>query len=165
MTMAFLLLAAGVIFFNSPSFGQRKARVAVIVSNGLRFESPPGFETHKSRDPNIIIFEPPERSHTFALIKVYFERRATDIPGHDLTQEKMERFGLSKTGDRKAILAGRSGGCAEYSVKTKSGVALAQAECSFGAELHTSFFGEPKNLSIFYAFMQSAEPVRKEHQL
>ena len=164
MTMT-LLLIAGAIFSNSPSFGQRKTPAAVVVSNGIQFEIPPGFETHKSRNSNIIIFEPPEESHMIALIKVYFQRRETDIPGHDLTQEKMAQFGLSKTAETKAILAGRDGKCFEYSVKTKSPVALAQAECSFGTELHASFFGEPQNLRVFYAFMQAAEPARKDQQL
>jgi hypothetical protein len=165
MTIAFLLLMAGAIFSNSLSFGQRKSTTAVVVSNGVQFQIPPGYVEHKGKDRSTVIFEPPKGSHTFALIKVYFEHRETDIPGHDLTQEKMELFGLSKTGDRKANLSGRSGGCVEYSVKTKSGVAIAQAECSFGTELHTSFFGEPQNLRVFYAFMQAAEPARKDPQL
>ena len=120
---------------------------------------------HKSKDGNTVIFEPHEDSRTFALIKVYFEHRLTAIPGHGLTQEKMEQLHLSKTTESKAILAGREGKCAEYSVKAKSGIVLAQAECSFGTKLHTSFFGDPKNLSIFYAFMQAAEPARKDRQL
>jgi len=159
------LLIGGAIFSNSPSFGQRKSTAAIVVSNGIQFPIPLGYVEHRGKDRSTVIFEPPKRSHTFALIKVYFEHRETDIPGHDLTHEKMELFGLSKTGDRKANLSGRSGGCVEYSVKTKSGVAIAQAECSFGTELHTSFFGEPKNLSTFYAFMQAAEPARKDQRL
>jgi hypothetical protein len=161
MTMAFLLFVAAAIFFNSPSFGQQNSRVGVVVSNGIQFEIPPGYIQHKGKDRSTLIVEPPEGSHTFALIKVYFEH----IPGHDLTQEKMAQFGLSKTAESKAILAGREGKCVEYSVKTKSGAALAQVECSFGTELHTSFFGEPQNLRVFYAFMQAAEPARKDRQL
>lgn len=163
--MTMTLLIAGVIFSNSPSLGQRKAPVTVFVSHGVRFEIPLGYVEHKSKERDTIIFETPEESQTLALIKVYFEHRLTDIPGHELTQEKMQQFGLTKTAESKAIFAVREGKCVEYSVKTKSGVVLAQAECSFGTELHTSFFGEPKNLSVFYAFMQAAEPARKDQQL
>jgi len=152
MTMAFLLFVAAAIFFNSPSFGQQNSRVGVVVSNGIQFEIPPGYIQHKGKDRSTLIVEPPEGSHTFALIKVYFELRPTDIPGHDRTQEKMAQLGLSKTAELKAILAGREGKCVEYSVKTKSGAALAQAECSFGTELHASFL---ENHKISVSFTHS----------
>lgn len=97
-----------------------------------------------------------------SLIKVYFEHRPIGIPGQELTPEKMKLLGLSKIGERKLTMTGRDGACAEYSVKTRSAVEIRQAECSFGTELHTSFFGSPERLAEFYEFMQAAEPVRKE---
>jgi hypothetical protein len=131
--------------------------------NGIRFKIPAGHKESKSRDPRVVIFKY-EGMTSSSLIKIYFEHRLTDIPGNELTPEKMKVFGLTKTGERKVTMVGREGGCAEYFLKTKSSVEIRQVECSFGTELHTSFFGSPDRMTEFYEFMQAAELSRKERQ-
>jgi hypothetical protein len=127
--------------------------------NGIRFRVPPGYSTRNSRFPGVFVFNLQE-GNAYALIQVYFEHRASAEPGSDLTQEQITSFGIRQTGKRKATLAGHDGACIEYSFGS-----LVQAECSFGTELHTSFVGTPSNIADFYAFMQAAEPARKDQQL
>ena len=131
--------------------------------NGIRFKVPAEHKRNKSRNPQVVIFEY-EGEASSSLIKVYFEYRSTDIPGNELTPEKMKRFGLTKTGERKLTMVGREGGCAEYYLKTKYVTEIKQIECSFGTELHTSFFGSPDRMTEFYDFMQAAKLSRKERQ-
>ena len=130
--------------------------------NGIRFQVPSGYKTRNSRYPGVFVFKR-EEDNASALIQVYFEHRASAEPGSDLTQEQKEFFGLRQTGKRKATLAGHDGACIEYSLKTRYPISLAQAECSFGTELHTSFFGTPSKMTDFYAFMQAAQPVQRNN--
>ncbi len=125
--------------------------------NGIRFRVPPGYTTRDSRFPGVFVFNW-QADNALALIQVYFEHRASAEPGSDLTQEQIKSFGLHETGKRKATLAGHDGACIEYSLR-----ALAQAECSFGTELHTSFVGTPTKITDFYSFMQAAQPVQRNN--
>ncbi|HET9364411.1 MAG TPA: hypothetical protein VFP71_05395 [Candidatus Angelobacter sp.] len=125
--------------------------------NGIRFRVPPGYKTRNSSFPGVFVFNQQE-DNTSALIQVYFEHRASPEPGSDLTQEQIKSFGIRQTGKRKATLAGHDGACIEYSVSS-----LAQAECSFGSELHTSFIGTPSKIADFYAFMEAAQPMQRNN--
>lgn len=128
--------------------------------NGIRFQVPAGYKTRNSRFPGVFVFNRQENNAS-ALIQVYFEHRASGEPGSDLTQEQIKSFDIRQTGKRKATLAGHDGACIEYSVALVRNSSLAQAECSFGTELHTSFFGTPNKINDFYAFMQAAQPVKR----
>ena len=127
--------------------------------NGIRLRVPPGYKSRNGRYPGVFVFNQ-QKDNASALIHVYFEHRASSEPGSDLTQEQIKSFGIRQTGNRKATFAGHDGGCVEYSVAF-SDVRAAQAECSFGTDLHTSFFGTPNKINDFYAFMQAAQPVKR----
>jgi hypothetical protein len=130
--------------------------------NGIRFRVPRGYKTRDSRFHGVFVFDRQE-DHASALIHVYFEHRASAEPGSDLTQEQIKSFGIRQTGTRKATLAGNEGACIEYSVTASYAISLAQAECSFGTDLHTSFFGTPSKITDFYAFMKAAQPVQRNN--
>ncbi len=131
--------------------------------NGIRFPVAPGYKTRNSRFPGVFVFNLQEKNAS-SLIQVYFEHRASAEPGSDLTQEQIKSFGIHQTGNRKITLAGHNGACNQYSVTFgRSTSSLAQAECSFGTELHTSFFGTSDKLVDFYAFMEAAQPVQRNN--
>lgn len=150
-----------VLVFRVTAWCQQPREERWTEANGIRFKVLDGYKNRKSRNLGVLIFDYSDTTSS-SLIKMYFEHRATNIAGR--TQEEMDRFGLRRTGERKAMLAGRDGECVEYSVKAKSVIALAQAECSFGTELHASFFGSPERIVDFYVFIQAAERARKERQ-
>lgn len=156
-----LLMAAGTTFFYAPLAAQQESRLTFFESHGIRFTIPLGYEQRDSKNRNVVLFQPQKKLQTLAIVKFYFEHRPNSAPGSELTPQKMDEFGLTKTGERQMTMAGRDGGCVEYSVRTKSRAELVQAECTFGAELHSSFFGEPRNLNYFYGFIRAAEPAEK----
>ncbi len=130
--------------------------------NGIRFRVPPGYKSRNSSFPGVFVFNRQE-DNAYALIQVYFEHRASAEPGSDLTQEQIESFGIRPTGKRKATLAGHDGACIEYSVTFGGTSSIAQAECSFGTDLHTSFFGSPSKITDFYGFMEAAQRVQRKN--
>ncbi len=156
-----LLFAAGTAFSCPPFSAQQESQITFFESHGIRFTIPAGYEQRTSKNPGVALFEPHKELHTLAIVKFYFEHRADSSPGSELTPQKMDEFGLTRTGEWQMTMAGRDGGCVEYSVKTRSRVVLVQAECSFGTELHSSFFGEPRNLDYFYGFIRTAVPADK----
>lgn len=130
--------------------------------NGIRFRVPPGYKTRNSRYPGVFVFNQQEQNAS-ALIQVYFEHRASAEPGSDLTQEQIKSFGIHQTGQRKTTLAGHDGSCIDYSVTIGYMNSIAQAECSFGTDLHTSFFGSPNKITDFYKFMEAAQPLQRNN--
>jgi hypothetical protein len=130
--------------------------------NGIRFRVPPAYKYRNSRYPGVFVFDRQEENAS-ALIQVYFEHRASAEPGSDLTQEQIKSFGIQQTGTRKTMLAGHDGSCIDYSVTMGSMRSLAQAECSFGTDLHTSFVGSPSKIKDFYKFMEAAQLLQRNN--
>ena len=130
--------------------------------NGIRFQVPFGYKSRNSRFPAVVVFDRQDENAS-ALIQVYFLHRASAEPGSNLTQEQIKSFGIHQTGKRKTTLAGHDGACIEYSVTFGTASSLAQAECSFGTDLHTSFFGTPSKITDFYKFMETAQPVQRNN--
>ena len=130
--------------------------------NGIRFQVPLGYKSRNSRFPGVVVFNRQDENAS-ALIQVYFEHRASAEPGSSLTQEQIKSFGIHQTGKRKATLAGHDGACIEYLVTFGNASLIAQIECSFGTDLHTSFFGTPSKITDFYKFMEAAQPVQRNN--
>jgi len=155
-SMAMAVLAAPLSMLG----GCQSDRATYREINGIRFRVPPGYKTRNSRFPGVFVFIQ-QGQNASALIQVYFEHRASAEPGSDLTQEQIKSFGIRQTEKRKATLAGHDGACIEYLVFGST--SPAQAECSFGTELHTSFFGTPSKIEDFYTFMRAAQPLQRKN--
>jgi hypothetical protein len=128
--------------------------------HGLRLQTPLFYTTSTGSAYDEYSFNtmPSATRHKKASITVDFKKHLLGR-AEPFSTAMQQKVGLRQISKREAVLARRDGICFEYEDK----FGMADIQCSFGTDLHTSFTGSPNAVEDFYTFMSKAEELPRKN--
>ena len=129
--------------------------------HGIRLQTPMFYtaSTGSAYDEYSFSTMPSPTRHKNASITIDFKKYPPRLALQPFSTAMQQKIGLRQIRQREVVLARRDGKCFEYEDK----FGMADIQCSFATDLHTSFMGSPNAVDDFYTFMSKAKELPRKN--